>query len=115
MRNPASKGKADSNQRAIVQALEALGLPVMDLSAVGGGCEDLLVGVTWTEHYPPPTRGMQVHHAWIPVEVKVPVSKRGAVRYTEQQKEWRVRTRFFPRITATSAQDAVDQIRRMTG
>lgn len=102
MKRPASKGKADSNQRAIVQALEALGLPVMDLSGVGGGCEDLLVGVRWGSV-----------HAWIPVEVKVPVSKSGRVRYTVDQQRWRDATRHYPRMTVTSAQDAVDQLRRL--
>jgi hypothetical protein len=104
MRNPAAKGKDDQNQRAIREAIEALGFPVMDLSGVGGGCEDLLVGLQ--------RRLVNGHlqHYWLPVEVKVP-----PVRYTKAQLKWRARTPGYPRITATSAQDAVDQLRRMTG
>ncbi len=112
MRNPASKGRDDQNQRAIREAIEALGFPVLDLSGVGGGCEDLLVGVPTrhtvaVEGYGPLRETRRV---WVPVECKVP-----PVRYTKAQLKWRERTPGFPRITATSAQDAVDQLRRMTG
>jgi hypothetical protein len=34
--------KADKNQRAIVEALEAVGARVFDTSGVGGGCGDLI-------------------------------------------------------------------------
>jgi hypothetical protein len=34
----------DANQAEIVKALRQLGCSVLDLSAVGGGCPDLLVG-----------------------------------------------------------------------
>ena len=36
--------RTDANQREIMQALRALGFCVFDLSGVGGGCPDLLVG-----------------------------------------------------------------------
>lgn len=36
--------KVDKNQAEIVAALRAAGCSVVDLSAVGGGCPDLLVG-----------------------------------------------------------------------
>lgn len=110
MRHPATKGKADSNHKAIREAIELLGYPVMDLHAAGNGVEDLLVGVRWAEPYPPPTRGMRIEHAWLCVECKVP-----PIQYTKAQKQWRKQTEGWPRITVTSAQDAVEQIRRMTG
>lgn len=36
--------KLDANQREIADGLARLGCTVVDLSAVGGGCPDLLVG-----------------------------------------------------------------------
>jgi len=36
--------RTDANQSAIVSALRAVGASVVDLSAVGKGCPDLLVG-----------------------------------------------------------------------
>jgi hypothetical protein len=36
--------KRDTNHTAIVQALKDAGCTVLDLSAVGGGCPDILVG-----------------------------------------------------------------------
>lgn len=36
--------KTDTNQSQIVRALRRIGCTVTDLSAVGGGCPDLLVG-----------------------------------------------------------------------
>jgi Holliday junction resolvase len=49
--------KVDANQRVIVEALRRVGASVIDLSAVGDGCPDLLVGY----------RG----HTWL-IEVKGP-------------------------------------------
>lgn len=107
-RNPAAKGKADSNQLAIKQAIELLifPLPVMDLSAAGNGVEDLLFPLTiWA--------GVEGHRSrvriWMLAECKVP-----PVRYTPAQVDWRTQTEDWPRITVTSAQDAVDQIRELT-
>jgi len=37
-------GRVDKNQRAIVDALRAVGATVHSLAAVGDGCPDLLVG-----------------------------------------------------------------------
>lgn len=108
-RSPARKGPADSNHRAIREAIEALGYPVRDLSAVGSGVEDLLVGLFRTEPDRNCFRINRVNCRWLVVECKVP-----PVRYTAAQKKWRAITRGWPRITATSAQDAVDQIRGMT-
>lgn len=109
-RNPARKGPADSNHRAIREAIEALGLPVMDLSAAGNGVEDLLVGLFETEPDRNCFRINRVNCRWLCVECKVQ-----PVTYTPAQLKWRELTKGWARITATSAQDAVDQIRRMTG
>jgi len=104
-RRAASRGKDDRNQPAIRQAIELLGFPVVDLSGVGGGCEDLLVGVRKSVY-----EDDEVICFWLLVECKVP-----PVRYTAAQRKWREKTCLWPRITATSGQDAVDQLRAMTG
>ena len=38
------KHKTDDNQQEIIDALRAIGASVQDLSKVGGGCPDILVG-----------------------------------------------------------------------
>lgn len=110
-RNPAARGKADSNHKAIADAIRVLGYPVMDLSAAGNGVEDLLVGAVSN------TRHKVMTHFWVVLECKVPLGKDGTVQpsqYKPAQKAWREKTQGWPRITAVSAQDAVDQIREMT-
>jgi hypothetical protein len=112
MRNPARKGKADSNHKAIAEAIAVLGFPVMDLHAAGNGVEDLLVGIKR-----PIGPGGISRYDWLLVECKVARNKRAEItpsQYTKEQKEWREETAWWPRITATSAQDAVDQIRALT-
>lgn len=118
-RNPAARGKRDSNHKAIAEAIRLLGFPVMDLSAAGNGVEDLLVGLrlpdrrwngsVWVDG---------ISYRWVVVECKVARSKRGeatASQFTKKQAEWRWLTEMWPRITVTSAQDAVEQIRGLTG
>jgi hypothetical protein len=111
LRNPASHGRADANQKAIVAAIEALGHPVLDLHGVGRGCDDLLVPITVRADraliYTP--RGPVVR-LWMPVECKVP-----PIRYTLHQQGWRKATAGWPRLTVTSGQDAVDQLRELAG
>jgi hypothetical protein len=109
MRHPATKGKADSNHKAIREAIELLGFPVMDLHAAGNGVEDLLVGLQRR------LANTHLQHYWLLVECKVPVNAKGTVRFKPAQLKWRERSEGWPRITVTSAQDAVEQIRRMTG
>ena len=43
MRNPAARGRADSNQAEIVVQYEELFCNVLDLSHVGFGCPDLAI------------------------------------------------------------------------
>lgn len=37
--------RTDENQSAIVRQLKAIGATVLDFSAVGGGCPDILTGI----------------------------------------------------------------------
>ena len=107
-RNPSAKGKADANHKAIADAIRILGCPVMDLSAAGNGVEDLLVGIHLrTDSWEQPLLMRQ----WLLVECKN-LKGRG-LRFTPAQKEWREKTAGWPRITVTSGQNAVDQIREM--
>lgn len=111
-RNPAAKGKADSNQKAIAIAIRLLGYPVMDLSHAGNGVEDLLVGLRKYD-----SNFARYDCWWLVVEAKVPRNQRGTVQpsqFKRAQKEWRAKTEGWPRITVVSAQDAVDQIRQLT-
>lgn len=105
MRHPATKGRADSNQKAIADAIRLLGYPVMDLHTAGNGVEDLLVGLQVRRAL----SNSEQRFIWLPVEAKVP-----PIRYTPAQVEWRWKTEAWPRITVTSAQDAVDQISQLT-
>ena len=102
-RNPAAQGRKDANHKAIADALRAIGCPVMDLSHAGNGVEDLLVGVSRSRGY---QRGRV--QWWVCVECKVP-----PVKYTKAQLEWRSQTEGYPRLTVTSAQEAVDAVRGM--
>lgn len=107
MRHPATQGRADANHRAVADAIRLLGYPVKDLSRNGDGVEDLLVGL----------HGRSREPWWIVCEIKVPKPERSKVnplQFTRAQIEWRRRTEAWPRITVTSAQDAVNQIRAMT-
>jgi hypothetical protein len=114
MRHPARKGPADSNQAAIAEAIELLvyPLPVMRLNTAGNGVEDLLVPLVRLSDFRIAVRW------WLLVECKKARNKRGeatASQYTKAQIEWRKQTEGWPRITVTSAQDAVNQIRALTG
>lgn len=114
MRHPATKGKADSNHKPIADAIRLLGYPVMDLHAAGNGVEDLLVGLRRSTVFP---GEVVIDYWWLLVECKVPRNKRGETtpcQYTKAQVEWRKQTEGWPRITVTSGQDAVNQIRAWT-
>lgn len=111
LRNPASHGRADQNQPAITQALHAVGTRTVDLHRVGGGVEDLLVPVlVYPRRLPLAAWDASGRlRIWLPIECKVP-----PVRYTAQQDAWRGLTAGWPRLTVTSGQDAVDQLRDLT-
>jgi len=111
LRNPAAHGRADENHPAITRALGAVGVLPVDLHRVGGGVEDLLVPVAvYVRRLPLAAWDPQGRlRIWLPVECKVP-----PVRYTAQQTAWRALTPGWPRLTVTSGQDAVDQLRDLT-
>ena len=79
--------KGDLNQRVIVEALRRVGASVIDLSAVGDGCPDLLVGY----------RG----HTWL-VEVK---STRG--KLTPAQKVTHAEWNGFPIAVVKTVEEAL--------
>lgn len=119
-RAPAARGKPDGNHAAIKAAIEMLGFPVMDLSAAGGGVEDLLVGLHRRERrwlHDGSVVVVRVHF-WVVVECKVPRNRRGEVmpsQFEPAQIKWHGLTKEWPRIVPVSARDAVNQIRAMTG
>ncbi len=113
-RNPAAQGRKDANHKAIADALRAIGCPVMDLSHAGNGVEDLLVGVSKRTVL---SGEVVTWRNWLLIECKVARNKRGEVTPSQlepAQKKWRDATALYPRLTVTSAQQAVDEVRRMT-
>lgn len=114
--------RTDANHRSVVAAIRALGCPVKSLHTQGGGVEDLLVGistrvVTYSARNEYESNEYGTRRSWVLVEVKVP-NKSGTVKpskFTPAQREWYAQTTGFPRLVVTSAQDAVDQLRRMAG
>lgn len=85
------KKKTDQNQKEIVKVLRQVGADVLDLSAVGGGCPDLVVA--W--------RGENVF-----VEVKNPQT-RGKLRDTQKEffDRWRGK-----KIVVYSADEALQKL-----
>lgn len=85
------KKKTDQNQKEIVKVLRQVGADVLDLSAVGGGCPDLVVA--W--------RGENVF-----VEVKNPAT-RGKLRDTQKEffDRWRGK-----KIVVYSADEALQKL-----
>lgn len=103
--------RTDSNHKAVLDAIRALGYPCMSLHSHGGGLEDIIVGLRCA------IQSCLVHRRWVLVECKVP-NKSGGVKpskFTKAQREWYAQTEGFPRLIVTSAQDAVDQLRKMAG
>lgn len=101
--------RTDGNHRAVTDAIRALGFPVKSLHTQGGGVEDLLVGVTTA------ALGTEVK-SWVLVEVKrIERESTGYIRHTPAQLRWYEQTQGFPRLVVTSAQDAVDKLRRLAG
>ena len=99
--------RTDKNHRAIGDAMRAMGWAVKSLHTQGGGVEDFLVGISTASG-----------KRWVLVEAKSPrykLTASTAVRFTPAQREWYAQTEGFPRLVVTSAQDAVDKLRRMVG
>lgn len=103
--------RTDAKHKAVLDAIRALGYPCMSLHAHGKGLEDILVGMPG-ESTPLVSR----QPSWLLVEVKTVLTEStGRVKFTPAQREWYAQTEGFPRLVVTSAQDAVDQLRRMAG
>jgi hypothetical protein len=82
--------KADSNQKAIVDALLAAGARIFDLSGVGGGCPDIAV-------LKPNKRDVVL------MEIK---TEKGALKKTQEQthQDW-------PIVIVRSVEDALEAVR----
>jgi len=113
--------RTDANHRAVTAAIRAMGFPVKSLHTQGGGVEDLLVGisqrvVTYRARNEYESDEHATRRLWVLVEVKrIERESTGYIRHTPAQREWYAQTEGFPRLVVTSAQDAVDKLRRMTG
>lgn len=90
MRRLGRTGHKDSNHREIVAALEAVGATVLDLSGVGYGCPDALVGYQGQDY---------------PMEFKRPGGK-----LTEREEKFTDRWRGRPVSIVESVEDALDVI-----
>jgi len=103
--------RTDANHKAVTDAIRKLGYPFKSLHTQGGGVQDLLVGI-------PDLHGVR-RPGWVLVEIKRSRNKTNDdiwdSQFTDKQREWYAQTEGFPRLVVTSAQDAVDQLRRMVG
>ena len=90
--------RTDANQRAIVEALRAVGAVVEVLSDVGRGVPDLLVG--WRER-------------WHLIECKRPGPPH-ARKLTDDEERWHARARahHLPVYVAQDGQEAIDAMSR---
>jgi hypothetical protein len=80
--------RVDENQAQVVSALRQVGASVLDLSAVGGGCPDLLIGF----------RGRMN----LLMEVKS-----GGGRLSNRQRMWHHTWRGYPVVTVQSVDEAM--------
>jgi hypothetical protein len=108
--------RTDKNHAAVLEAIRFLGYPAMSLHAHGGGLEDIIVGVRKHLSGTPGT-GMRFDYRWLLIEVKSSRNKRKEAtgsQFTDAQRKWYEETKGFPRLVVMDAQDAVDQLRRLT-
>jgi hypothetical protein len=104
--------RTDAAHKAVADVLRLLKLPFLDTSAAGKGLEDFVVGLPGCNR-----PGCQSHSPrFVLLEVKtIERQSTGYVRFKPAQKKWRAMTEGFPRIVATSAEDALRQLRDLTG
>ena len=88
----------DLNHRAIVSGLRAAGCSVLDLSSVGGGCPDILVGARGRDHL------LEIKH--LTNGKLTPGAKKSAVG----QKEWHDRWRGHPVRVVYSLHEALNAV-----
>ncbi len=87
------RARPDRNQPALIKDLEALGMSVVDLSGVGRGCPDLLVG--WK-------------NVSLLVEVKDPMQPRRKRDLRDSQKTFFAEWQGGEAIRAETAVDVLD-------
>jgi hypothetical protein len=89
--------KVDANQAEVVLALRTLGVEVLDLTAVGGGCPDILC---------------LFGNSLFFVEIKKPFGPKGGdeSKWTPAQKKFRLRWERAPMFVLRTTQDAVDLV-----
>lgn len=87
--------KVDANQSAIVRALRAVGATVVDLSAVGGGLGDLLVGYHQRTHL---------------LEVKNPATSYGRKGFSQSQTKFNAAWRGAPPVVVYTVEEALQAI-----
>jgi len=91
--------KTDANHAEIVQALRAIGCRVQDLSRVGGGVPDLLVG--W--------RGRLAL-----IEIKDGAKVPSARALTPDQVKWHAEWQGMPVAVVKSADEAIQAVQKAT-
>jgi hypothetical protein len=94
--------KVDRNHGEVVNALRKVGCSVQDLSAVGKGCPDLLVGVTCRAH-----DGVNLL-----LEVKDGAKPPSARKLTPDQEQWHGHWRG-PVAIVTTVDEALDIVREI--
>jgi len=111
--------RTDGNHKTVLEALRRLGYPHRSLHTVGGGVEDILVGVhrveeRWTAAGAAAGPYRVDVYGWVLLELKVPRNRRQAPvpsDFTERQLDWYAQTKLYPRVVATGAADAIRQLR----
>ena len=91
--------RVDANHAEVVQALRAIGCRVQDLSGVGDGCPDLLVG--W-------------RHRLCLLEVKDGDKPPSARKLTPDQDKWHALWSGLPVRVVCSISEAVEAVQEMT-
>lgn len=103
--------RTDGAHKDVLKAIKDLGLQAKSMHAAGSGFEDIIVAI-------PYRMDDKVHHPfvgwWLLVEVKtIERESTGYYRHTSAQQNWYGMTLGFPRIVVTSAENAVDSIKRL--
>jgi hypothetical protein len=84
--------KVDDNHAEVVKALRKIGAKVVDLSRVGGGVPDLLVGIAGK---------------WLLIEVKDGAKTASRRRLTPAQARWHLEHAGLPAFVVTSPHEAI--------
>lgn len=90
------RARRDTNHAPIVKALKAAGRSVLDLSSVGGGCPDLLVG--WG----------RLHMLLMEIKHDREDGGGGNHPVTENQLEWHRQWKGLPVVVVRSPEEALE-------